>query len=205
MNDLKEVLELYCGKRIIDELTNNKDSLLFIGGEKRNLTLNYGLLIIEENNYDLFELMKILNSIFNIYYKYTIESNQGDILDFEFNSILLYFDNPNIAFENIIKIEQEIKKIIDNSKYKIKSINSLHNSNYLIANWGASKRFKKIILGKNVDFCKSVINIGIEKGKSILLSQSTIDLLNTNKEKFEYLTELNVIGYFNEKIYSWSL
>ncbi len=194
----KKILELYCGKEISKSVDNNEDVYFGLFGENKDLIINKWVINFTEPVKPE-EQMKTLIDIFNIVYDFTDKENMGSIVDFGFNTTLVYFQEIEKSIQSVKKIISSILKL---NLSKIEFTNALHKGEVIIGNWGSSNRFKHMILGSNIKYCEALSKIGIDRKIKCIVSEDFKNEYN-NEVCFNELNDvsLGMVGFKYGKIF----
>ena len=192
--DYKKLLELYYGYDIHNYINEVGDQIYKIHGNKVTVVLNQWILIPKEE----LEYNDILNKYvkaFDIIYEYTDKNNSGLILDFEFNKVFVSYKKIEQAIDSNKKIA---RSLLENLK-EIKFFSALHKGEVILGNWGfrGTNRFKKMLFGSEVDYCKEISIAKIRDDINFLSSEEFRNAAG-DKKKFKEIEEYGDVVFYGK-------
>jgi hypothetical protein len=184
----RKAIELYCGKETLHSIIEYNEQVLKLGGQKIELFMTYWFIDFH-NNYSNEDIVKRLIKTFDIVFEYSENEGLGQIIDFEFNKVLLCYSESEKCLSSTQKIIKELQNIFSD----LKTTCALHYGTVIYGNWGASKRFKKMIFGNEYQFCKKMLDVGITENKLLILSNDAKDHLN-KELNIKKMSEYGIVG-----------
>ncbi|MFH0977499.1 MAG: hypothetical protein V1874_17100 [Spirochaetota bacterium] len=200
--DYKNLLEHYCGVSIHQSIRRWEENIFNINAEEKNLILN-DWIIKPKDNLKLQDMLTHLVDAFDIIYDFTDKISNGAIIDFGFNEVIVCYEEVEKSIESVKKINTEL---LDMDKSLIYTT-TLHKGAVIIGNWGARNRFKRMILGEEIDYCKMMNTIKLKEKTTCIVSEKYKDAVN-DKTLFREIKDIGDVFHNNEnkgKLYEFKI
>lgn len=171
--DYKKLLKLYCGKSFQEFIGNQGDDAYIINFENKNLILNSWIFFPPKKD-ELANALKKFVKAFDIVYEFTDKNNNGVIVDFDFDKVLVYYINIENSIDSIQKIANAMKENLKDVEF----FSTLHSGVVYDGNWGSKSRFKRMIFGSEVDYVKKINTIEVTNNINFIASESYKKICN---------------------------
>jgi hypothetical protein len=163
--DYRRLLELYCGRDIHERVASWGQAAYQRNGERTRVVINQWRFQIPSD--DPLEVSMRLARAFDLVYSATEGTRRGAIVDFDFASVLLYFEDSGGCLAVMDELLPELETGLGDGAIVAAS---LHSGEVLIGNWGANEHFKLSMVGADVEICRAMATFAMRRRAECVLS-----------------------------------
>ena len=132
---------------------------------------------------------------FDACYEATAES--GEIFDFEFDRALMWHPDPST--DCIDWAAALVSALAERVSDEVSFCVSLHAGEPMVANWGATHRFRRMLLGPDVEYARMAASEGLKNGTTTVITES---LKNAGLEgQIEPIGVYGIVGAGTTRLY----
>jgi adenylate cyclase len=186
---IRKAFESYVAPTVVQEMLKHPEQLR-LGGERREITVLFtdirGFTTMSEN-LDPESLVRLLHDFLNpmsniiINHGGTIDKYMGDAIMAEFGAPLIQPDHARLACRAALEMAVTLKNLNDQwqeqGRLPLKIGVGVNSGPVAVGNMGSERLFDYTAIGDNVNLASRLEGLNKYYGTSILISQSTAELL----------------------------